>query len=202
MQNGLQKTSSITIALIGILVITIIVPDAFAQKRDVTKEHYEFLCHNILKDDRSQWHEFGCVYFPEIWNWINELFSTTSELQTSMNSTITQISDHENRLLILEGKLEPPYVELTVHVHPEKISKDEPFFISGEADLSEQEYVDFIFYDPDGEKMYTKWTNIQHDNKYNSDIMYTNAKWNVIGNYTIIATHGIHIENATIQYLG
>ena len=181
-------TNKIAIALIAVLVIAIIVPTAYGQQRDVSKEQYEFVCHNILKDDRKQWHEFGCTYFPEIWNWINELFTTTS--------------DHEYRLQVLEGKVPPPYVELSVNIFPDKISKDGKFTIVGSADRLEQYWVDFEFFDPNGSYVQTEWTNILLNNVYYSGVIEPNHKWVESGNYTVQATHGPHTVNATIQYLG
>lgn len=226
----MQKTSNITIAIIVLLAITIIVPDAYGQKRDVSKDTFENrFCDTILNDDKRQANEFQCIYFPEIWNWINELFSTTSELKTSMNNTIIQVSDHENRiqaierqpsenkitdtivtdvsdldyrLQILEGKIQAPYVDLTVNVHPDKISKGEKFTISGEADRMEQPWVDFSFYSPDGKKIQTEWTNLEPTNRYFSDVIEPNYKWTMIGDYRIEAIHGPHIENTIIQYIG
>jgi len=195
-------TNKIAIAIIAVLAISIIVPTVYAQQRDVTKEKYEFVCHNILKDDRKQWHEFGCTYFPEIWNWINELLAKTSELETSMNNTQTQVSDHEQRLQVLEGII-PPIDEthpLVVMLIPDSIVEGEEFTVYGHVNRIEQYWVDFTVYDPNENPIQWFSINTLQNGGFYPPAVSPNHNWKMNGTYTIIAEHGIHNATNTIQY--
>lgn len=221
MLNGLQKTNKIAIALIAVLVITMIIPTASAFRYEDT---FDKFCNMQLNNAKITWRDAICeldLYkmFRDIRSLVNkvsDLDIKISDTQKTINSVIISTQDNQDeiqsnsamsfnidqRLQILEGKIHAPYVDLSIHVHPEKISKDEPFVISGAADRMEQGWIDFTFFNPNGTSIQNEWVNIQPNNIFFSDILFPNYKWTMIGNYTIQVTHGIHSENATIQYLG
>lgn len=219
----LQKTSKITtIIVITLISLIVIVPTASALQFEGT---YDKWCKMQLNNDKLTWRDGLCeVDIYQMFRSINSLTNKVSDLQTNMSDTqktmdivIKSTQDNQQkienvtalpfdldyRLQILEGKIHAPFVDLTAHVYPEKISKGDKFEISGSADrMVEQYWVGFNFYNPNGESVQFEWIPIQPNNIYFSDILEPNFKWDMIGNYTIQIVHGPHVVNATIQYLG
>lgn len=128
--------------------------------------------------------------------------NTITKIKDNIKSSNAEIDDIESRLLVLEGKVMPPTVPLTMHVMPDVISKDETFVVYGTANRVEQDWVDFAVYDPNG--IQVQWfviETLQNGGYFPSPIT-PSHKWITNGTYTITATHGEHeIVNATINYI-
>jgi len=179
--------------VIAVIVMAIIFSTAYAQQRDVSKEAYLDRCDNILNDDRGQWHEFGCIYFPEIWNLLSELFSTTLELEISMNNT-------QNRLDILHGKINAEPLPLTLNITPDSIIQGEKFRVYGTANVYELDGVGFHIINPNGTTIQHEDSDLGLDNHYASLPITPNKNWVMEGNYTIEAYHNNENVTKIIQY--
>lgn len=194
-------TNKIAIALCAVIVLAVIIPTAYAQQRDVSKDTFDNKCiNNILVDDKKQFNEFQCIYFPEIWNWINELFDITSSLETGLINTIAKTDDLQYRLDVLDGKIPAPALPLTLNVYPKSISEGEQFRIYGTANMMEQSWVDLQSFNPDGVRVQYEYYNLKLNNVYASLLIEPNHKWTISGNYTVIAFHNNENVTAYIQY--
>lgn len=202
-------TSKIAIALVAVLVIAIIVPTAYAQKLPQENKFYSN-CEVRLSDDLWKFGDFSCIVdIYKMWYDIVSLFDRVGVLEANQNQTSlsaaesinTRLDDITYRLDIADGKIQPPYIDLSVSVYPnDTIIGKEKFDIRGTADRIEQYWVDFVFFNPDGISVQSESTNILPNNVYFTDVIRPNNNWNLNGTYTVQVTHGPHIENATIQY--
>lgn len=183
-------TNKIVIAIIAVIAVAIIVPTAYAELKP-TENRFNNMCANKVLDGKMTVHDYICaVNIYQMYYDIVELFSTTS--------------DHEYRLQVLEGQVHPPQIgdPLTVTVIPDTISVGETFVVHGHVDRVEQSWVDFVVYDPSGQRVQSFDFETLQNGGYWPPAIEPNNKWIVSGNYTIIATHGPHTETVTIQYLG
>lgn len=222
-------TNKITIAivLIAVLVIATTMPTADAQQRDVSREAYLDKCDNVLHDDRGQWHEFGCIYFPELWNSISDIVNRLALIENIISTLQTNIGDNskslttlndtlsnstaqintttdslDKRLQVLEGKIPPPEIgdPLVVNVTPDSIVEGETFTVYGHVDRIEQYWVDFEVQNPNGTGIQWFGINTLQNGGFYPPAISPNDKWTMNGTYTILAKHGIHNSTNTIQY--
>ena len=183
-------TNKIALIAIAVIATIIIAPTAYAELFP-TQDKFKSMCNNKANDGKITIHDYQCgVNIYQMYFDIAELFTTTS--------------DHEYRLQVLEGKVPPPEIgdPLTMFVTPDTISTGENFVVYGHVNRMEQSWVDFVVYDPSEQVVqHFDFETLQNGGYYPPPII-PNSNWVVSGNYTIIATHGPHTENATIQYLG
>jgi len=183
-------TNKITLTIIAVIATIIIAPTAYAELWP-TQDRFNSMCNNKANDGKITIHDYQCgVNIYQMYFDIAELFTT--------------ISDHENRLQILEGKVPPPQIgdPLTMFVIPDTISAGERFVVHGHVDRVEQSWVDFVIYNPNGIQIQAFDIETLQNGGYYPPAIVPNNNWNISGNYTITATHGPHSESVTIQYLG
>lgn len=153
---------------------------------------------------------------------INNQFSSLDErigkTTTKANKALDRLDNHNRRIMaanseradfdyrlqVLEGVVPPPQVgdPLVVNIFPDSITKGEKFTVYGHVDRVEQYWVDFVVYDPSGQRVQDFDFNTLQNGGFYPPAITPNDNWITIGTYTIIAEHGPHTETITIQYLG
>lgn len=193
-------TNKIAIAIIVSLVMVIIIPISYAELNPTEQKWYE-ICNKKEINEKYEFADFSCaVDIYQMYYDIISLLGITSDLQQSYNVLQQENNNLQQRLDVLEGKIPPPYTDLTVNVYPKIVNRGESFSLVGTADRLEQFWVDYTFFNPNGEEIQHGHTEIVYSNVYDSHKFTPNIKWNTSGNYTVQVTHGTHVQNATIQF--
>jgi len=133
------------------------------------------------------------------WNSNKVFISKLSSAQVISNA---EIDDIETRLQVLEGIIPPPEEThpLVVILIPDSIDEGEKFTVYGHVNRIEQYWVDFTVYHPNGNPIQWFDINTLQNGGFYPPAISPNHKWNMNGTYTIIAEHGPHSTNSTIQY--
>jgi len=193
-------TNKIIIALAGLLILTIIIPNAYAV-RQPTEENWYITCENKLNDEKWQNAEYACfVDIYKMWHNIATLFDITTNIEADLNNTATKISDLQYRLDVLDGTIPAQDLPFTVNVYPTSISKGENFRIYGTANMMVQNWVDFEIHNPTGTHVQYEDFLIEQNNRYSSLSIEPNHRWLTNGTYIVHAYHNNVNATAYIQY--
>lgn len=127
--------------------------------------------------------------------------NTITKIKDNLKSSNAEIDDLESRLQILEGKVIPPILPLTVNVMPHVITGDESFVVYGTADRSIQSLVLFQIHDADGKRaMKFSFDSLQNGGYFSTPIK-ADSNWTMNGNYTItVMQSNIASASTTINY--